>query len=99
MQNAPFKEQTKQNKTKIQTQSSTDRITISLRLAYQKKNKNKQTTTTTKRLSTNFTLYKAYTNHWTNLKGQKPKGHRLAEWIPMFLGRKSQYCENDYTTK
>ena len=48
----------KQNKT--QTQSSPDRITTSLSLAHQRKNKQK--------LSTNLTLYKAYTNHWTKLR-------------------------------
>ena len=42
------------DKTKIQTQSSTDRITISLSLAHQRKNK--------KILSINLTLYEAYTN-------------------------------------
>ena len=54
------------NKTKIQTQSSADRITTSLSPAHQKKNKQ-----TNKKLSTNLTLYKAYTNHRTN--------HRRAE--------------------
>ena len=51
---------------KIQTQSSVDRITASLSLAHQRKNKQ-----TNKQLSTNLTLYEAYTNHWTS--------HRRAE--------------------
>ena len=57
----------KQNK--IQTQSSADRITTSLSLAHQRKIKqaNKQ------KLSTNLTLYKAYTNHWTNLSRAETK--------------------------
>ena len=53
------------DKTKIQTQSSTDRITISLSLAHQRKNK--------KILSINLTLYEAYTNHCTNFRGAKNK--------------------------
>jgi len=28
------------------------------------------------KLSTNLTLYKAYTNHWTTLGWQKPKGRK-----------------------
>ena len=28
------------------------------------------------KLSTNLNLYEAYTNHWTNLRGQKPKGRK-----------------------
>ena len=47
------------NKTKIQTQSSADRITTSLSLAHQRGKK---------KLSTTLTLYEAYTNHWTNLQ-------------------------------
>ena len=54
------------NKTKIQTQSSADRITTSLSLAQQRK-MNKQ------KLSTNRTLYKVYTNHWTNLRRAETK--------------------------
>ena len=53
------------NKTKVQTQSSADRITISLSPVHQKKNKT--------RLSTDLTLYEAYTNHWTNLRRAKTK--------------------------
>ena len=53
------------NKTKVQTQSSADRITTSLSPVHQKKNKTK--------LSTNLTLYEAYTNHWTNLRRAKTK--------------------------
>jgi len=63
------------NKTKIQTQSSADRITTSLSLAHQRKNKQK--------LSTNPTLYKAYTNHWTNLRraeSKKKKEFNLEAW-------------------
>ena len=40
-------------------------ITTSLSLAHQRKNKQKP--------STNLTLYKAYTNHWTNLKKAETK--------------------------
>ena len=54
------------NKTKIQTYSSADRITTSLRLSIRGKT-NKQT------LNTNLTLYAAYTNHWTNLGGAETK--------------------------
>ena len=42
-----------------------NRITTALSLAHQRKNKQK--------LSTNFTLYKAYTNHWTNLRRAETK--------------------------
>ena len=48
------------NKTKIQTQSSTERITNSAL----KKNKKD---------SINITLYKAYTNHWTKLRRAETK--------------------------
>ena len=50
------------------TQSSADRITTSLSLAHQRKNKQ-----TNKQLSTNLTLYEAYTNHWTNLRREETK--------------------------
>ena len=53
------------NKTKVQTQSSADRITTSLSLAHQRKNKQK--------LSTNLTQRKAYTNHWTKLRKAETK--------------------------
>ena len=53
------------NKTKIQTQSSEDRITTSLSLVHQRKNKPK--------LSTNLILYEAYANHWTNLRSSETK--------------------------
>ena len=53
------------NKTKILTQSSADRSTTSLSLAHQRRNKQK--------LSTNLTLYKVYTNHWTNLRRAETK--------------------------
>ena len=54
------------NKTKIQTQSSADRITTSLSFAIKEKQTNKK-------LSTNLTLYKAYTNYWTNLRRAETK--------------------------
>jgi len=57
------------NKTKIQTQSSADRIITSLSLAHQRKNKQ----TNKQKLSTNLTLYKAHTNHWTNLRRAETK--------------------------
>ena len=56
------------NKTKIQTKSSADRITTSLSLAHQRRHKE-----TNKKLSTNLTLYEAYTNHWTNLRRAENK--------------------------
>ena len=55
------------NKTKIQTQSSADKITTSLSLAHQRKNKQN------KKLSTNLTLYEAYRNHWTKLRRTETK--------------------------
>ena len=57
------------NKTKIQTQSSEDRITTSLSLAHQRKNKNKNKP----KKSTNLTLYKAHTNDWTNFRRAETK--------------------------
>ena len=54
------------NKTKIQTQLSADRITTSLSLDHQRKNKQQK-------LSTNLTLHKAYTNCWTNLRRAETK--------------------------
>ena len=53
-------------KTKIQTQSSADRITTSLNLAHQRKNKQTKT-------HTNLTLYEAYTNGWTKLRRAETK--------------------------
>jgi len=32
--------------------------------------------TNKQKLSTNLTLYESHTNHWTNLRGQKPKGRK-----------------------
>ena len=61
------------NKTKIQTQSSADRITTSLSFAIKEKQTNKK-------LSTNLTLYKAYTNYWTNLRRAETK--RKKEFNP-----------------
>ena len=51
------------NKTKIQIQSSADRITTSV-FPSEEKQTNKQ------KLITNLTLYEAYTNHWTNLRAE-----------------------------
>ena len=64
----------KQQTTKIQTQSSVDRITTSFSLAQQRTNKH------TQNLSTNLTLFEAYTNHWTNLRRAKTK--RKKEFNP-----------------
>ena len=50
----------------MQTQSSADRITTSLSLAHQRRERKKK-------LSINLTLYKAYTNHWTNLRRAETK--------------------------
>ena len=49
----------------MQTQSSADRITTSLILAHKRKNKQK--------LSTNLTLYEAYTSHLTGLRRAETK--------------------------
>ena len=68
------------NKTKIQTQSSADRITSSLSLDQQRKNKQ----TNKQKLSTNLTLYKAYTNHWTDLKSVDQQEERIQ---PLRLGK------------
>ena len=59
------------NKTKIQTYSSADRITTSLNLAHQRKNE--QTNKTTKKLSINLILQEAYTNYWTKLRRTETK--------------------------
>jgi len=61
------------NKTKIQTQSSADMITTSLSLAHHRKTNKQTTTTKKKKLSTNLTLYVAYTNHWTKLRRAETK--------------------------
>jgi len=64
-----------QKKTKIQTQSSTDRITTSLSLAHQRKNKTK--------LSKNLTLYEAYINQWTRhrrAENKRNKEFNLKAW-------------------
>ena len=74
----------KQNKTKIQTQSSADKITTSVSLAHQRKNKQ------TKKLSKNLTLYEAYTNHWTNLKRAETK--RKKEFN-LLQGKTSNFLE------
>ena len=62
MQDASSKQQTKKN-TKIQTQSLADRITTSLSILEEKQTK----------LSTNLTLFEAYTNHWTNPRRAETK--------------------------
>ena len=70
------------NKTKIQTQSSVDRITTSLRLAHQRKSKKKKKNL---KLNINLILYKADTNHYTNLGGVgrvKPKGRKNSTLEP-----------------
>ena len=74
------------NKTKIQTQSSADKITTSLRLAHQRKNKhaNKQ------KPSTNLTLYKAHTNDWTNFRRAETK--RKKEFN-LLQGKNSTFLE------
>ena len=43
-------------------------MTTSLSLAHQRNNKQ-----TNKKLSTNLTLYKAFANHWTNLRRAETK--------------------------
>ena len=60
------------NKTKIQTQSSASWITISLNIAHQSKNRQ----TNKHKLHTNITLYKAYTNNWTNFRRAETKGKK-----------------------
>ena len=62
----------KQNK--IKTQSPADRITTSLSLAHQRKNKQiDKTKQQRQKLRTNFTLYKVYTNHWSNIRRAETK--------------------------
>ena len=68
----------------MQTQSSADRITSSLSLAIRGKTNNKQ------KLSTNLTLYKAYTNHWTNLRRAETK--RKKEFN-LLQGKNSTFLE------
>ena len=53
------------NKTKIQTQLSAERITNSFSPGHQKGEK--------KNPQLNLTLYKAYTNHWANLRRAETK--------------------------
>ena len=68
------------NKTKIQTQSLSDRINTSLSLAHQRKNKENSPPLTR---STTCTLHEAYTNHWTNLmrtKTKRKKEFNLKAW-------------------
>ena len=74
------------NKTKIQTQSSADRITTTLSLAHQRKNKQ----TNKQKLSTNPTLYKDYTNHWANLRRAETK--RKKEFN-LLQGKNSTFIE------
>ena len=38
--------------------------------------------TNKQKLSTNLTLYEAYTNNWTNLGGRKPKGRKNSALKP-----------------
>ena len=71
-----------QNKTKIQTQSSAERITTSLSLVHQRKNKQK--------LGTNLSLYKAYPNHGTNLRKSETK--RKQEFN-LLQGKNSTFLE------
>ena len=74
-----MKEQTRN--TKIQTQSSADRITTSLSLVLSKKKQRKQRNK--QKLSTNLTLCKAHTNHWTNLRTaeiKRKKEFNLEAW-------------------
>jgi len=65
------------NKIKIQTKSSEDRITTSLSLAHQRKKQRNKT-----KLSTNLTLYEAYTNHWTNFGRTETKGRKNSTLKP-----------------
>ena len=39
-----------------------------------------------------------YTKNYKTLM-KEIKEHKQMKWYSMFLGRKNQYCENDYTTK
>ena len=68
-----IKTTTTARETKIQTQSSADRITISLSLPIRGKT-NRQTKKV--KLSTNLTLTQTYTNHWTISK----KEFNLEAW-------------------
>jgi len=38
--------------------------------------------TNKQKLSTNLTLYEVYTNHWTDLRRQKPKGRKNSTLNP-----------------
>ena len=80
MQDASYK---KTKKTKIQTQSSADRITTSHNIALH----NKQTN---KKLRKNFTLYKGHTNHWTYLRRAETK--RKTEFN-LLQGKNSTFLE------
>jgi len=62
----------KQQKTKMQTKSSADRITTLLSLAHQRKRKQ-----TNKKLNTNLTLYKANTNHWATFRRAETKRKKV----------------------
>ena len=73
------------NETKIQTQSSADRIATSLSLAHQRKSKNKQTKNNqTKKPQQILTLYEADTHHHcTNLRkaeAKTKKEFKLEAW-------------------
>ena len=59
-------------KTKMQTKSSADRITTLLSLAHQRKRKQ-----TNKKLNTNLTLYKANTNHWATFRRAETKRKKV----------------------
>ena len=92
MQDASSKQQT----TKIQTQSLADRITTSLSLAHQRKNTQTTTaaativTTATTKLSANLTMYEANTNHWTDLRKAETK--RKKEFS-LLQGKNSTFLE------
>ena len=59
------------NRTKIETQSSADRITSSISPAHQKEKKKQ--TNKQKKLSTNLTQCKAYINPWTKFRSAETK--------------------------
>ena len=74
------------NKTKIQTQTSADRSIILLSLAHQRKNKQ----TKKQKLSTNLTLYKIHTNHWTKFRRAETKKKKE---FNLLKGKNSTFLE------
>ena len=45
------------------------------------------------------TKSQTWLSDWTELNERNQRWHKQVERYSMFLGRRNQYCENDYTTK